>query len=56
MKMGMVNDLDRIRLATEPGEIIGSKGFREQIAEMLGRCVEKSGHGGDRKSEAFLQR
>lgn len=47
-------DLRRIREGTERGEIIGNERFRAQIAEMLGRRVEKYAHGGDRKSGTFL--
>jgi putative transposase len=48
------DDLRRIRESTERGEIIGNERFRAQIAEMLGRRVEKFAHGGDRKSETYL--
>jgi putative transposase len=49
-------ELDRIRSATQSGEIIGNQRFRDQIAHALRRRVDKMSHGGDRKSESFRKR
>jgi putative transposase len=45
--------LDRIRSATQSGEIIGNQRFRDEIARAMRRRVEKMAHGGDRKSKSF---
>lgn len=47
------DDLNRIRSATQTGEVIGHQRFRDQIADALARRVEKLPHGGDRKSKKF---
>lgn len=47
------DDLNRIRSATQRGEVIGHQRFRDQIADVLARQIEKMPHGGDRKSAQF---
>jgi putative transposase len=48
--------LERIRAATQSGEIIGHRRFRDEITAALKRRVEKMAHGGDRKSESFRKK
>lgn len=47
------DELSAIRAGTEAGIPIGNDRFREEIAKMLNRRVEKFAHGGDRRGERF---
>lgn len=48
-----VDDLSAIRSGTEAGIPIGNDRFREEIATMFDRRVEKFTHGGDRRGRRF---
>ena len=52
---GYIDDatLSQIRAATEAGVVMGNDRFRQEIAEALDRRIEKTTHGGDRKSKGF---
>jgi putative transposase len=45
--------LDTIREATNKAWVIGSNRFKVKVASKVDRPVQSSGHGGDRKSEAY---
>jgi putative transposase len=45
--------LDTIREATNKAWVIGSNRFKAKVASKVDRPVQSSGHGGDRKSEAY---
>jgi putative transposase len=45
--------LEAIREATNKAWVLGSERFKRRIAKQLDRPVTSSGHGGDRRSEAY---
>jgi putative transposase len=45
--------LDAIRESTNKSWVLGSDRFKRRIEKKLGRPVQSTGHGGDRKSEAY---
>ncbi len=45
--------LNEIREATNKAWTLGSAQFQQRIERQIGRPVKSSGHGGDRKSEAY---
>jgi len=47
--------IKNIREGTERGNVVGDGRFREEIESMLKRRVAKHAHGGDRKSETFME-
>ena len=47
--------IDMIRGATEAGNVIGGKSFKNEIKTILKRRISKFNHGGDRKSKVFRQ-
>ena len=51
-----IHDLSAIREATEAGAVLGNDQFKRQVEEILRRRVSRELHGGDRKSERFLER
>ncbi len=46
--------LGDIREATNKAWVLGSERFKKRIEKKIGRSVESSGHGGDRKSGGYL--
>lgn len=48
------NTLKAIREATNKAWVLGSERFKKRVEKKLGRPVESAGHGGDRKSKAYL--
>ncbi len=50
------NTLEEIRAATNKSWILGDPRFCEQVAQVTGRIASPRQHGGDRKSERFLQK
>jgi putative transposase len=46
-------DLERIRVATEDGAVIGDDRFLRQTEKRLACRIRPFGHGGDRKSQSF---
>ena len=49
------DEIKNIREDTERGNVVGDGRFREEIELMLKRRVAKHAHGGDRKSETFME-
>lgn len=47
--------LEEIGEATNKAWVLGSDRFKQHIQKRLDRAVQSSGHGGDRKSEAYRQ-
>ena len=45
---------NKIELATLKGEVFGSESFHKEIRKLAGRITRLGRHGGDRKSEAYL--
>jgi len=46
--------LEALREATNKAWVMGSERFKARISKQVGRPVESSGHGGDRKSKEYL--
>jgi len=46
--------LDDIRESTNKSWVLGDDKFKRKIAAKISRAVESAGHGGDRRSEAYL--
>ena len=47
--------LDGLREATNKSWVMGSNRFKARISKLIGRAVQSSGHGGDRKSKEYLR-
>lgn len=47
--------LEALREATNKAWVLGSDRFKARISKQVGRAVQSCGHGGDRKSKAYLR-
>jgi putative transposase len=47
------SELESIRNGTRAGDVVGNDKFQKRIQALIGRCVKRYPHGGDRKSARF---